>query len=83
MEPIVQTRVEEVANFDVEPSSEEQIGNFKKIRYSIQGIKDPISVLTLYEKHVKQALTSNEGKKWTLALKIGIFREYPTIIGDN
>ena len=47
------------------------------------GIKDPLTVLTLYEKHVKQALTSNEGKKWTLALKIGIFREYPTIIGDN
>ena len=84
MEPKVQTRVEDdQSSIDMVPSSEERVGNFRKIRFKINGIKDPLTVLSIYENYVKQALTSNEGKKWTLGLKIRISREYPTISGEN
>ena len=83
VEPKVQTRVTIEENSNLNPTNEEIVGNFKKVRFKIKGIKDPLTVLTIYENHVKQALTSNSGKKWTLGLKIRISREYPTIQQTN
>ena len=79
IEPKVQSRVENFENMDLNSTNEETIGNFKKIRWKINGIKDPLTVLTIYKNYVQKALSTNDGKKWTIGLKIRISREYPTI----